>query len=143
VDPDATEHRTGDADDPWTARPAEDSGSGLLRAARPSVGAEEDLDRDPADQGVRDTTPERREALEAAVGVLRAMTEQDMDEAPERVAGQSDRHERQEHFPERLVGDRLQRAALVGRLPANPESELDGQDPDHAVDHAARNETRA
>ena len=86
---------------------------------------------------------EGREPFEATVGVLRAVTEQSASESPERITGKTDRHQDQEHLAERLLGDRLQGAALVCRLAAGPDCKLDGQDADHAVDDAARNESRS
>ena len=41
-------------------------------------------------------------------------------EAPEGVAAEADRHQHQQDVAEGLVGDRLQRALLAGRLPPTP-----------------------
>ena len=71
------------------------------------------------------------------------MTEQGASEPPKRVTRKTDRHQDQEDLPEGLLGNRLQGAALASRLAAGPDCELDGEDADHAVDDAARNETRS
>ena len=52
------------------------------------------------------------------------VTEQRMEQPPERVAREPDRHDNQHHLAKRLMRDRLQRAALVGGLAAGADREL-------------------
>src|SRR6266496_4397877 len=70
------------------------------------------------------------------------MAERSVEQPPQGIAGQADRHEDQQHLPKGLVRDRLQRPALIGRLATHAKRQLDGQDSDHAVDRAARDEAR-
>src|SRR5581483_5915166 len=65
------------------------------------------------------------------------------DQPPEGVAGEADRDQGQEHLPERLPGDLLERALLVRRLSARVERELDRQDADDPVDQPSRDEAGA
>jgi hypothetical protein len=71
------------------------------------------------------------------------VTEQGASEPPKRVTRKPDRYEDQEHLPEGLLGNRLQGAALASCLAARPDCELDGENANHAVDDAARDETRS
>jgi hypothetical protein len=64
-------------------------------------------------------------------------------QAPKRVASQPDRDENQQNLAEGLVRDRLQRATLVSGSSAGADRELDGQDSDDPVDHAAGSEAGA
>ncbi len=65
------------------------------------------------------------------------------DEPPERVAGETDRDERQEQLAEGLVRNGVQRALLVRELPPVPDRELEREDPDDRVDEAAGHESAA
>jgi hypothetical protein len=62
------------------------------------------------------------------------------DEPPQAVAEKPDRDQAEQDLAERAARDGLQRTLLVGRLAARAEGDLDGQDADEDVDHAAGDE---
>ena len=89
---------------------------------------------------VGDAAAERPTRSMPVVGALRAVADRRADEAPERVAAEPDRDERQQELAERLMRNGAERAALVRQLAAVPERELERQDADDPVDQAARDE---
>ena len=100
---------------PTSQRPAGQPKTPLaVLFALPDVPLEpiEDLDRDCAQDGVRDAAAERAEPVEAAVGALGTVAEQSTEEAPERVASETDGEDGEEQVPEGVVLDRS------GALPA-------------------------
>ena len=64
-------------------------------------------------------------------------------EAPDRVPAEADRDEHEQELAERLVGDRVKRALLVGDLAAAADREPEREDADDPVDEPARDEARA
>lgn len=71
------------------------------------------------------------------------MPEHCVHQPPQGISGEPDCHENQQDLTERLLRDRLQRAALVGRLAARADSELDRQDADDRVDRGSCGEAAA
>src|SRR5436190_4581194 len=102
--------------------------------------AVKNLDRDRADRPIGDPAAQGGNTIETAVRALRTMAEKRVKQPPERIPGQPDRDENQQHLAERLMSDRLQRTALVRRLSAGTDCEFDRQDPDDPVDDTARDE---
>ena len=94
----------------------------------------ENLHRDPTKGSVHNPARKRSQAFKPTVRALGAVPDRSADQPPERIAAEGDRDQCQEDLPERLLGDRLERALLVGDLPAVTEGELDGEDADDSVD---------
>ncbi len=141
ADPD--QHEAADADEPRPARPAEHARRRLLRAAGArSAGAEEDLDGDRREARVDDAAAESREPVEPGVGALGAVSQRRAHEPPDRVAGQTDRDQDQEHLAERLPRDRPHRSLLARVRAGHPDREPNCQDADDPVHDAAGREAR-
>ena len=104
---------------------------------------QQQLDRERAEGGVEEAAAERADALPAVVVLLGAAAERGVREPPRGVAAEPDGQERHEPPSERLVRDGSERPLVIGRLPARSERELDREDADDRVDHAARDEARA
>ena len=71
------------------------------------------------------------------------MPEQGVDQPPERIAGQADRDQDEEHLAEGLLRDRFKSPLLVGGPAADAQGKLEGEDADDPVDQAARDEAGA
>jgi hypothetical protein len=74
---------------------------------------------------------------------LGAVADRRPDQASGRIAGEADSQRRQQSVAARLLGYRLQRALLVGRLAATADRELERSSPDDSVDGAASGESGA
>ena len=137
LEPDADDHESGDAYEPGAAGPVEHAAGGLVGVRASASGAGEDLDRGGEEDHVGDAAGD---AVDAVLEVVLAVgaAERRPQEPPGGVAEQAEGDDRQQHRAERLVGDRPQRALLVGGLAAVAERELGRQHADHDVDHAAR-----
>ena len=70
------------------------------------------------------------------------MTDRSADEPPEGVTSETDRDEREQNLPERLMRDGLQRTLLIRELAPCAERELQREDPDDRVDERTRDESR-
>ena len=70
------------------------------------------------------------------------MADRGTQEPPDRVPGETNGHQDEEHLPERLLRDRIQRTVLIRRLAAISEGQLDGEDADDGVDHPTRDKPR-
>ena len=116
----------------------------LVRAARALArGAQQDRDRQQAQRDVRDAAASCGDAAQrgAVAAALRAVADERLHEPPERVAAKADGDRDQQPVAERLVLDRLHRSALIGRLPGRMHRDLDREQADGGVDHAARDES--
>jgi hypothetical protein len=95
------------------------------------------LDGEYADGPVDNSARERRYPVETAVCALGAVPERGTNKPPQRVAAQTDRHEREQQLPERLVRDRMQGTLLIRQLASLPKCQLQSEDPDDCVDQRA------
>src|SRR5581483_4003333 len=143
VAPGADHQRARDADDPGSSRPAEHAGRRALRCGRAPVAAEQDVDRERAQDRVPDAAGGGRQPFEAAVGALGAMTERRTREAPERVPAEPDCDERQQEVTTGLLGDRVERSLLVRDRAAPADRELEREQPDDAPDERPSDEAGA
>ena len=97
--------------------------SGLVELAA-AARSEQNHDGERAEACVDDSAAECGHAVEPAVVSLGAVAERCVQEAPQRVPGEPDRQEDQQHLPERLVGDRLQRPLWSVVFPPAPKTSL-------------------
>ena len=138
-------HDPCEPDEPAARGPVEDAGGRLvgLRRRTGRRRAREQFDRRDAETAVHKAAPEPAEPLERAVCVLRTVTERCADEAPDRIAAEADRKEKEQELTERLARHRPDRALLVGQLPGVADGDLEREQPDDAVDQTPRYEAGA
>ena len=145
VDADADQDEPGDPDEPATGGPVEDSCSGLVggRAGAGAGRAHEDLDRGDAETAVDEPAADAAETIERAVGRLGAVPERGAEEPPDGVAAEADRDDDEQEGAERLVGERPDRALLIGELSLVADGDEEREHADDPVDQSARDEARA